>query len=399
MRLLWKLLRCHLSMAQLVGFSLAGLVGMTVVLGALQAYRDIRPIVDRPDSFLRGDYLVLSKRVNALNALGLGSSDFTPGELDDLRAQPFVREVGALTPADYRITGSVGMGGVNLSTYLFFESVSDRFLDVEAAEWNYEPGSRDIPIIIPRNYVNLYNYGFAPSQGLPQISEGIFRRVSLGIDIAGNGRSEQFRGRIVGLSNRLNTILVPDAFIRWSNERFGTRTGERHPARVIVETDRPVDAAVSEYLARKGYEAEGDRRDDGKATRFLQLAASGVAGVGLAFSGMSFYILLLSIFLLLQKNSDKLENLLLLGYAPARVARPYRLLTFGLNFGVLAAALLAVWLLRLAYLPSLTALQEGYQPAGMGVTLLCGTGLALLLSLLDGMAIRRKVGALGRGKR
>ncbi|WP_302374300.1 ABC transporter permease [Alistipes timonensis] len=399
MRLLWKLLRCHLSMAQLVGFSLAGLVGMTVVLGALQAYRDIRPIVDRPDSFLRGDYLVLSKRVNALNTLGLGSSDFTPGELDDLRAQPFVREVGALTPADYRITGSVGMGGVNLSTYLFFESVPDRFLDVEAAEWNYEPGSRDIPIIIPRNYVNLYNYGFAPSQGLPQISEGIFRRVSLGIDIAGNGRSEQFRGRIVGLSNRLNTILVPDAFIRWSNERFGTRTGERHPARVIVETDRPVDAAVSEYLARKGYEAEGDRRDDGKATRFLQLAASGVAGVGLAFSGMSFYILLLSIFLLLQKNSDKLENLLLLGYAPARVARPYRLLTFGLNFGVLAAALLAVWLLRLAYLPSLTALQEGYQPAGMGVTLLCGTGLALLLSLLDGMAIRRKVGALGRGNR
>lgn len=399
MRLLWKLLRCHLSMAQLVGFSLAGLVGMTVVLGALQAYRDIRPIVDRPDSFLRGDYLVLSKRVNALNTLGLGSSDFTPGELDDLRAQPFVREVGALTPADYRITGSVGMGGVNLSTYLFFESVPDRFLDVEAAEWNYEPGSRDIPLIIPRNYVNLYNYGFAPSQGLPQISEGIFRRVSLGIDIAGNGRSEQFRGRIVGLSNRLNTILVPDAFIRWSNERFGTRTGERHPARVIVETDRPVDAAVSEYLARKGYEAEGDRRDDGKATRFLQLAASGVAGVGLAFSGMSFYILLLSIFLLLQKNSDKLENLLLLGYAPARVARPYRLLTFGLNFGVLAAALLAVWLLRHAYLPSLTALQEGYQPAGMGVTLLCGTGLALLLSLLDGMAIRRKVGALGRGKR
>ena len=399
MRLLWKLLRCHLSMAQLVGFSLAGLVGMTVVLGALQAYRDIRPIVDRPDSFLRGDYLVLSKRVNALNTLGLGSSDFTPGELDDLRAQPFVREVGALTPADYRITGSVGMGGVNLSTYLFFESVPDRFLDVEAAEWNYEPGSRDIPIIIPRNYVNLYNYGFAPSQGLPQISEGIFRRVSLGIDIAGNGRSEQFRGRIVGLSNRLNTILVPDAFIRWSNERFGTRTGERHPARVIVETDRPVDAAVSEYLARKGYEAEGDRRDDGKATRFLQLAASGVAGVGLAFSGMSFYILLLSIFLLLQKNSDKLENLLLLGYAPARVARPYRLLTFGLNFGVLAAALLAVWLLRLAYLPSLTALQEGYQPAGMGVTLLCGTGLALLLSLLNGMAIRRKVGALSRGKR
>lgn len=399
MRLLWKLLRCHLSMAQTVGFTLAGLVGMAIVLTALQAYRDVLPVFDRPDSFMRGDYLVLSKQVGALQAIGLGSSDFTAEELADLRAQPFVREAGAFTPADYRIKGTVGMGGVELSTYLFFESVPDRFLDVGAENWDYKAGDRDIPIIIPRNYLNLYNYGFARSQGLPQISEGIFRRVSLGIEIAGNGHREQFRGRIVGLSNRLNTILVPDAFIRWSNERFGNGAGKKNPARVIVETDRPVDAAISEYLARKGYEAEGDRRDDGKATRFLQLAASGVAGVGLAFSGMSFYILMLSIFLLLQKNSDKLGNLLLLGYAPARVARPYQLLTFGLNFGVLAAALLTVWLLRLAYLPSLAALQEGWQPTGMGVTLLCGTGLALLLSLLNGLAIRRKVGSLERGKR
>ncbi|MFR9250676.1 MAG: hypothetical protein ACLVK4_12490 [Alistipes shahii] len=51
---------------------------------------------------------------------------------------------------------------------------------------------------------------------------------------------------------------------------------------------------------------------------------------------MSFYVLMLSIFLLLQKNSDKIENLLLLGYAPTRVARPYRLLTLGLNGAVLA---------------------------------------------------------------
>ena len=191
MRLLWKLLRCHLSMAQTVGFTLAGLVGMAIVLTALQAYRDVLPVFDRPDSFMRGDYLVLSKQVGALQAIGLGSSDFTAEELADLRAQPFVREAGAFTPADYRIKGTVGMGGVELSTYLFFESVPDRFLDVGAENWDYKAGDRDIPIIIPRNYLNLYNYGFARSQGLPQISEGIFRRVSLGIEIAGESRAEE----------------------------------------------------------------------------------------------------------------------------------------------------------------------------------------------------------------
>lgn len=254
---------------------------------------------------------------------------------------------------------------------------------------------RDIPIIIPRNYLNLYNYGFAKSQGLPQISEGIFQRVSLGIEVAGNGRTEQFRGRIVGLSNRLNTILVPESFIRWSNGRFG-QGGEKQASRVIVETDRPVDAAILAYLDGKGYEAEGDRRDDGKAAYFLQLAAGGLGGVGLVFSVMSFYILMLSIFLLLQKNSAKLENLLLLGYAPGRVARPYWLLTLWLNLGVLVVAVVLSWLVRMWYLPELAALQEGYAPSGVGVTWVCGIGLALLLSLSNGIAIRRRIDTLNR---
>lgn len=397
MTLLWKLLRCHLSIAQTVGFALAGLVGMTIVLAALQAYRDVLPVFNAPDSFMQGDYLVLSKRVGALQTLGLGSSDFTSAELDELKTQPFVRDAGAFTPADYRVKGTVGAGGVEFSTYLFFEAVPDRFLDVGTEQWMYEPGDREIPIIIPRNYLNLYNYGFARSQGLPQIPEGIFRRVSLGIDIAGNGRTERFRGRIVGLSNRLNTILVPESFIRWSNGQFG-QGSEKQPSRVIVETDRAAGAAVSDYLARKGYEAEGDRRDDAKQARLLRLAAGGVGGVGLVFSAMSFYILMLSVFLLLQKNSGKMENLLLLGYAPARVALPYQLLTLGLNLCVLLAALPLLWLVRGWYLPELAVLQEGYSPAGVGVTVLCGAALAALLSLFNAIAIRRKIDSLNRKK-
>lgn len=78
---------------------------------------------------------------------------------------------------------------------------------------------------------------------------------------------------------------------------------------------------------------------------------------------MSFYILMLSIFLLLQRDSRKLETLLLLGYSPVRVARPYRLLTLGLNLAVWAVAL-GIWMaLRGAYLPLLGSMQETMNPA------------------------------------
>ena len=55
MTLLWKLLRRHLSVVQLGGFTLANLVGATIVLTALQLYADLRPILTQPDSFLKGD--------------------------------------------------------------------------------------------------------------------------------------------------------------------------------------------------------------------------------------------------------------------------------------------------------------------------------------------------------
>lgn len=399
MRSLWKLLRSHLSVAQTVGFTLAGVVGMTVVLTALQAYRDVMPIFRAPDSFVRGDYLVLSKRVSTLQTFGLGSSSFSEAELRELGEQPFVRDVGAFVPADYRVKGSVGAGGVGFSTYLFFEAVPDRFLDVKTDAWRFDPAQREIPIVIPRNYLNLYNFGFARSQGLPQISEGLFRRVTLDVELTGGGRSEHFRGRIVGLSNRLNTILVPESFIRWSNDRFGSGSGPKDPLRVIVETEGPADERLTAYLAAKGYEAEGGAPDDGRAARFVRMAATAVGGVGFVFSVMSFYMLLLSIYLLMQKESRKLETLSLLGYRPGRIARPYVALTLGLNLAVWGVSLLLLWVVRAQYLPLLEPMQEGYCPAGVGPTLGCGLLLALLLTGLNAVAIRRRIGHIATGKK
>ena len=58
---------------------------------------------------------------------------------------------------------------------------------------------------------------------------------------------------------------------------------------------------------------------------------------------------MLSVFLLLQKNTAKLENLLLIGYSPSKVALPYHVLTVGLNLLVLLLAVIGVVWLRSYY--------------------------------------------------
>ena len=61
--LMWKLLRKHISKSQLIGFSLASLVGLTIVILAVQFHQDVRPLFNDEDSFLRKDYLIITREV------------------------------------------------------------------------------------------------------------------------------------------------------------------------------------------------------------------------------------------------------------------------------------------------------------------------------------------------
>ena len=61
--LMWKLLRKHISKAQLIGFAIANMVGLTIVLLGLQFWQDVRPVFEDEDSFIRKDYLVVTKSI------------------------------------------------------------------------------------------------------------------------------------------------------------------------------------------------------------------------------------------------------------------------------------------------------------------------------------------------
>lgn len=390
-----RLVRQHVSGLQLFGFFLTNLVGAVLLLGAVQFYCDGRSALEAPDSLLANDFLILSKEVRQV---GVGKTFFSREELASLAKQPFVVASGEFTPARYRVSGGIGIGGMRMSTYLFFESVPDRFLDVASDAWHFLPEKGVVPIVLPRNYLNLYNFGFASAQGLPQLSEELVRNIPLDLEISGRGASRRFQGRVVGFSNRLNTILVPEAFIRWSNERYADRA-DGEPSRVIIEVEDASDEALHDYLARNGYLIEGDGARAGRAGMLLRLAAGAIAGVGLLITLLSFLILLLSIFLMLQKNEQKLEDLLLLGYTPARVARPYQLFAVALNLAALVGALLVVGWVRTKYL-SLAAVFGGGEvaPGGMWPVVMAGILLAGVVGAVYFWMIRRRINRLwGRG--
>ncbi len=391
--MLWRLLRTHISASQLIGFSLANLVGLTIVILAVQFYRDVQPVFDDEESFIRKDYLVITRNVTSAGAMMGGTSEFSDQDIADIESQPWCRQVGRFTSSEFSINATIGLGdsGRAMRSQFFFESIPTDFIDVADAEWTFDPARPEVPVIVSRDYLSLYNFGFAATQGLPRISEGQMGMIPLSFTFSGNGLNEAMPGRIVGFSNRLNTVIVPDEFMHWANKRYGD--GDvTHPLRLIIEVNSPGDMAIEDYMAQHHYDVAGDKMNSSKANYFLTVIVSIVIAVGVVISLLSFFVLMLSIYLLLQKNTRRLQDLLLLGYSPAQVSKPYMLLVLCINAAVLVLAVVLMLLARLWYMPMLHA----FGVAGASVLPAIAVGLVIMALITAGnlLAIRRKVAAL-----
>ncbi|MGI6224017.1 MAG: ABC transporter permease [Prevotella sp.] len=391
MNLVWKLLRQHISVPQFAGFFFANLFGMLIVLLGYQFYRDVIPVFTSEDSFMKSDYLIINKKIGAATAFSGRSNAFNAAEIDDLKSQPFADIVGKFTSIEYKADATMGVNGQQvLNSEISFESVPDTFVESKGDQWHWKEGDAFVPVILPRTYITMYNFGFAQTHSLPKLSDGLMGMIDMKIFVHGNGRRGVFKGKVIGFSNRLSSILVPQSFMDWSNNYFAPNE-HSDPTRLIMSVGNPANQQITQYLDSKHYEVEDDKLDAEKTTYFLRMTVMMVMIVGLVISLLSFYILMLSIYLLVQKNSSKLETLLLIGYSPGRVARPYELLTIGLNLLVLFITLIALFFIRGYYMDVIITLFPEIDDGSMLPALSLGIFLFVLVSFMNVLAIRHKI--------
>lgn len=377
MGLISKLLRKNTSPARLAGFALSNFIGLLIIGGAVMFYIDSRSIWGDDESVINTDYIVANKKVTSASTLGdRESTRFSEEDIADLKAQPWVRRVGEFSSSDFRVYASVGQGGRGMETALFFESVPDSFVDVAAADWRFEPGQTIVPVMIPKEYLALYNFGFAGSAGLPQLSEQLISGIPMKLYMRSEDgtRSMQMEGRIAGFSNRLNTVLVPDSFMQYANSRLGDDADET-PSRLIIDVSSPGDVAIADYISSRGWEVAGDKSGS-SAAYMLKLVVGIVMAVGAIITLLSLFVLMLSISLLMEKNRSVIHRLLMLGAPLRKVGAPYSAMIW-VGCGV-------AWVLSVVALLSLRSLYAGALE-GVGDTpegLLWGLGVATLLALI-----------------
>lgn len=396
--MIWKLLRQHISIPQFLGFFLANLVGMVIILLGVQFYTDTQAVYTGEDSFMKSDYLIVNKKISAVTTLTGKSSAFSRPELQDMERQKFVERIGGFTSSAFDVNATFDLDQMtNISTDMFFEAVPDEFVDVKSEDWTFRQGAKELPIILPRNYLDLYNFGYAQSRNMPKLSEGILGVIKLKINIRGNGRNDEYVGRIVGFSSRLNTILVPQPFMDWANSYYADGKSNA-PTRLILEVNNPTDENLATYLQDNNYETDQDKLDASKTTFMLRMIVGIVMSVGVVISLLALYVLMLSVYLLVEKNNTKLENLLLIGYSPARVSRPYQILTIGLNVLVLLIAFAVMFVVRNIYMEMFQNFFPELETPSVALSLAVGLFLLVIVSTVNVIAVYTKVKSIWNRK-
>lgn len=395
MKLLFRLLSQNVSIWQTIAFAVANLVGAFIILAGWQVLRDVNQVFDETDSFLSSNYLVISKAVNAGTTLSTflgGRPAFSDDEISEFESQPGVKSVGRFSAAQFEVSGVIDIQGMSLSSQMFLEAVPDEYLDTQNdGIWRASADDDFVPIVLPKTYLNLYNFGFASSRGLPQVADDIVRKFPLQLVVSGNGLSKRYTARVVDFSDRLNTILVPAQFLAEANARFATTT-DACPSRIIVKAStRDLSTSLLDFIESHDYQIEGLSEESLRLQTLIRGIVWAIIGMGGVVTLLACFLLIVSINLLIEKDRDRLRNLFYLGYPAKTIAIPYALMACGLDLFTCLGAAVSVTLAYPLVSQFLSTLLAEYEVSSIGGVWLLAVIMAILFFGIHLFNIRRKI--------
>jgi hypothetical protein len=387
--LLQKLFRKGAGRSSLV-FALGGMgMGILVLLISLQAYLDLNQLLASTATAGLANFLVIHKEIPADRA---SHSAFTAAEASDLSRQPFVKSAGPITSNRFRAAATAGFH-IQFYTDVFFQSVPDSFLDSRPQTWHWSPGDGVLPVILSADYLAMYNYGFALSQGLPQISETAAEAIPISITISGTQGSLQLIAHVVGFSDRISSILVPQDFMDWANAHYGNASAAA--SGMIIKITDPSDPSLAAYLKAHHYQTNNEQLKYSRIRVILATVLSVIGLFGLAVIALALILFSVYLQLVIAASREEIRLLTLLGYEPRTLGTA---LTRGMlpRYGLMA--LIALMVTELLQWAACRLLHHRNLPASPVISLyllLCTLGILTVFYLITQKAVYKNISAVG----
>ena len=321
-------------------------IGVLLLLVSMQMFINIQQLLKENSPRKNGyDFISISKSITNEN-MGKDNS-FTNEDLNKLKTNSQIEAISPLISNQFRVRATAG-DVIPFSTDLFLESIDNNFIDTVPPSFTWQPGQLVVPIIFSSDFLEMYNV-FAPAQGLPQLSEKTISSINIILECSGPGGAMNFKGNIVALSDRINSLLVPKTFMDWSNLHLSGNTATRI-SRVYIKTKDANDPKLISFLDQQDYHLNKDKVKFSRIKSILQNIVSALGVFGILVIVMALMLFSFYLQLMIAKSRDNLRLLLTLGYSPRWLANSVAKTWLPVYLFIIIAALIVTQLLHLLFL-------------------------------------------------
>ncbi len=324
----------------LLGLSLA----LLLILAAVQLRGNFAQLQGN-----KTKYVVINKTITNEMMGNVSKSTFTPKEITELQQCTYFDSLQPIKTSLCKVKLEIPIKSIPLNTDMYFQSVPDAYLDVQPKDWKWSPGDGAVKGIAPRFLVDMYNYGFAVGQQLPQLSEATIGSIPLDFTIsnATDANTIKFKGNIGALSNRFFSILVPDNFMDYINKNYGFMEF-KPPTGLVAKAKDPTSTAMLKYLNTKGLKTDYGMGRYSQYGFIISVIETMSKVNGFLFFGFALLVFMLFVQLTIVNAKTELQLLTTLGTSPTQL-RKYLLgrimPVFAITIGVILLILSVVQLL------------------------------------------------------
>ena len=266
--------------------------------------------------------IVIQKKVTSGPLLGLNNPEFSDEQIDEVRSMEFVESCDPIRSNTFDVVLSIDDPLIPaFNSNIYVQSVHEDYLDVKTDHWDWDEGSKTLPIIMPRDFLMMMN-NFLSASNIPQLSDDLVLDLKIDLNIGPRNYRETIHARIVGFTNELSSILVPEYFLNWANQKYGEKEKEVISQLVVKSKDGQF-GLLENYLEEKEFESKKSQLLIAKLKSTLGVLLTIISAISLLAVFLSMLVLIQYLQLIMTKNDYEIRTLLRLGHTPNQLIKVF----------------------------------------------------------------------------
>ena len=293
------------------------LLSFILVLTCIQLYSNANALLGKKSSD-SNYWITMSKTINPDNIGRKELIGFNKTDIDELKSWKEVKSIYPVVSNDFKVSADGG-SFIPFYTDMYLEAVDNEAIDIKDLS-EFVVKDNTIPIVISREYLNLYNYGFALNQGLPQITEEFAKKIEVNINITLKGKNLKYKGKLIGLSDRIHSVLVPKKFLDSINATQAyTQAHKDINTRILVKVNDASDQDLIAKMTKKGYESKQESLRSAKIKGKLFLVLRAIAFIGIFIFILCVFMIVNFIKMQFLEKQEEVSIKYSLGYSPKKM--------------------------------------------------------------------------------